>query len=188
LNATSTQRSSHAQRDEHERRREATMSAASFARSTRFSAVLSLLGITSSASAEAWSAPSREFARYGVRTIVCERSGHTSVCLGLACRHDAFELVSAAGGGGPMEGATTVANGRSRFTVNFVFDPKALDLLGLAASRAVLNGNQFSALAHASKIRLTAGDDRSIQHSFSSEGHRREWQRVRSMCSTAPSR
>jgi hypothetical protein len=164
------------------------MRAARFAGSIRLSAVLSVLGMTSSASAEAWSAPTREFARYGVRTIVCDRSGHTSVCLGLACRHDAFELVSAAGGGGPMEGATTVANGRSRFTVNFVFDPKALDLLGLAASRAVLNGNQFSALAQASKIRLTAGDDRKIQHVFSSEGQQREWQRVRSMCSTPRSR
>ena len=164
------------------------MRAARFARSTGLSGLLSVLGITSSASAEAWSAPSRKFVRYGVRTIVCEGSGHTSVCLGLACQHGAFELVSAAGGGGPMEGATTVANGRSRFTVNFVFDPKALDLLGLAASRAVLDGNQFSALAKASKIRLTAGDDRKIQHLFSSEGQKREWQRVRSMCSTAPSR
>jgi hypothetical protein len=146
--------------------------------------MLGLLG-SNAAYAESWAPPSREFARYGVQTVVCNRAGQVPICLGLACRNRAWELVSVAGGGGPMEGLTRVFNGKRSYTLNFLFDPRAIDQLGLAASRVKLSSNQVSALADATEITLTAGHDPRIRHSFPLRNQAQEWRRVRASCRTA---
>jgi hypothetical protein len=85
-----------------------------------------------------------------------------------------------------MEGPTRVFNGRrSAFSLNFVFDPKAIDRLGLAASRAIVSAQQLSALEGASQVSLKAGEDPSIQHRFSTKGQTREWRKAREICASS---
>ena len=74
-----------------------------------------------------WGTPGRDYGRYGILTMVCDERRHAAPCLGLACFDRTLALVSAAGGGGPMEGATRVSNGRTAFTLRFEFDPAAID-------------------------------------------------------------
>jgi hypothetical protein len=148
--------------------------------------VLALLG-SSAVHAESWAPPTREFARYGVQTMVCDRAGQVPICLGLACRNGTLELVSAAGGGGPMEGPTRVSNGKTAFTVNFLFDPEAVNKLGLAAARVKLSSDQIAALTDAREVTLTAGYDRRIRHRFSSQNQAQQWRRVRAACRVSSS-
>jgi hypothetical protein len=148
--------------------------------------VLALLG-SSAVHAESWAPPTREFARYGVQTMVCDRAGQVPICLGLACRNGTLELVSAAGGGGPMEGPTRVSTGKRSFSLNFLFDPEAVNQLGLAASRARLNSDQISILIDALEVNLTAGYDRRVRHTFSSQNQAQEWRRVRASCRVSSS-
>jgi hypothetical protein len=149
--------------------------------SSAWGVVLSLLS-SFAAQAESWAPPTREFTRYGVQTMVCDRAGQVPICLGLACRNGALELVSAAGGGGPMEGPTRVSNGKTAFTLNFLFDPEAVNRLGLAAARVKLSSDQVSALTDALEVTLRAGYDRRVRHGFSSQNQAQEWRRVRASC------
>ncbi len=137
--------------------------------------------------AESWAPPTREVARYGVQTMVCDRAGHVPICLGLACRKGTLELVSAAGGGGPMEGPTRVSIGKRSFTLNFLFDPEAVDRIGLAASRVKLSSDQASTLMDAPEITLAAGYNRRVRHRFSSQNQVEEWRRVRGSCRASSS-
>jgi hypothetical protein len=129
-----------------------------------------------------WGTPGRDYGRYGILTMVCDERRHAAPCLGLACFDRTLALVSAAGGGGPMEGATRVSNGRTAFTLRFEFDPAAIDRLGVAASRASLDAAQFQALLGAEAITLAANTDPSVRHRFSARGLAREWRRAAASC------
>jgi hypothetical protein len=148
-----------------------------------------VLGLTGSfaAQAESWATPTHEFVRYGVQSMVCDRAGQVPICLGLACRNGTLELVSAAGGGGAMEGLTRVSTGKRSFTLNFLFDPEAVDRIGLAAARVKLSSDEVSALTDALEVTLTAGYDRRIRHRFSSQNQVEEWRRVRTLCRASSS-
>jgi hypothetical protein len=141
-------------------------------------------GGAAQAQGPSWGAPDRAFAQYGIRSVVCHRTPDTSLCLGLACSRGALALVSVAGGGGPMDGPTRVSDGRSRFTLKFVFDPKAVDRLGLAASRADLTAAQLETLAHAAEITLSDEADPRIHHRFPTHGLAREGRRIAAACGT----
>jgi hypothetical protein len=143
---------------------------------------LALISMENAVKAQSWGAPSPDFARYGIRTMVCDERTHAAPCLGLACVDGALALVSAAGSGGPMDGPTRVSNGRSTFTLRFEFDPRAIDRLGVAAARTDLTAAQFEALLAAQAITLTAQSDTSIRHRFSTRGLAREWRRVAAAC------
>lgn len=139
-----------------------------------------LLG--NAAQAESWGSPGREFVRYGVRTIVCDERPHGVPCLGLACRNGALALVSASGGGGPMDGPTRVSTGQDAFTLNFEFDPRAIDRLGVAAASVDLTAAQFDTLLAAKSLTLTSQADASVRHRFSTRGLASEWRRVAAAC------
>jgi len=131
------------------------------------------VGLATAAQAQptqSWGAPSREFARYGVRTMVCDTRTHDAPCLGLACRAGTLVLVSAAGGGGPMDGPTRLSTGPSSFTLRFRFDERAIDQLGVAAASAELAPDQLEALMAATSITLTAQSDARIRHQFPTRG------------------
>lgn len=145
-------------------------------------AALAAVFLGGAARAQSWEAPSRDYARYGIRTIVCDQRGHAAPCLGLACRGGALVLVNAAGGGGPMEGPTRVSTGRDTFTLPFTFDPKAIDRLGVAASSADLTAAQLEALLAATSLTLTLQADASIRHRFSTRGLAGEWRRAAAAC------
>jgi hypothetical protein len=148
--------------------------------------VLGLLG-SYAAQAGSWAPPNRDFARYGLQTMVCDQAGQVPICLGLACRNGTWELVSAAGGGGPMEGPTRVSNGKRSFTLNFLLDPEAVNRLGLAAARVKLSSDQVSALMEALEVTLTAEYDRRIRHRLSLQNQAQEWRRVRATCRASSS-
>jgi hypothetical protein len=145
-------------------------------------AVLGAAFLGGTAQAESWGAPSREFVRYGIRTIVCDERPHGAPCLGLACRNGALALVSASGGGGPMDGLTRVSTGQGAFTLNFAFDPRAVDRLGVAAASASLIAAQIDRLLAATSLILTSHADASIRHRFTTRGLAGEWRRVAAAC------
>lgn len=145
-------------------------------------AVLGAIVLGSPAQAESWGAPSREFARYGIRTIACDERPHGAPCLGLACRNGALALVSASGGGGPMDGLTRVSTGQGAFTLNFAFDPRAVDRLGVAAASANLTAAQLDMLLAATSLILTSEADASIRHWFTTRGLAGEGRRVTTAC------
>jgi hypothetical protein len=155
-------------------------------RSSGWGVVLGLLA-SYAAQAGSWVPPTRELTRYGVQTMVCDRAGQVPICLGLACRNGTLELVSAAGGGGPMEGPTRVSTGKTSFSLNFLFDPEAVNQLGLTAARVKLSSGQVSALTDALEVTLTAGYDRRVRHRFSSQNQAQEWRRVRASCRASSS-
>jgi hypothetical protein len=140
------------------------------------------IGVGSPALAQSWGAPSRDYARYGIRSVICDERTHAAPCLGLACLDGALALVSAAGGGGPMDGPTRVSTGRTSFSMNFEFDPRAIDRLGVAAAKADLTAAQFEALIEARSITLAAQSDDSLRHRFTTRGLAREWRRVATAC------
>lgn len=137
---------------------------------------------STSVQAESWGEPNRAFARYGVRSIVCNASTHDAPCLALACREGALALVSAAGGGGPMDGATRISTGRNAFTANFKYDERAIDKLGVAASEMDLTARQFDALLAATSLTLSLQSDPSIRHTFPTQGLATAWNRVFKTC------
>ena len=138
--------------------------------------------LAQAAHAQSWAAPSRNFARYGVRTMTCDQRPHAVPCLGLACFNGALALVNAAGGGGPMDGPTRVSTGRRSFTLNFQYDEQAIDRLGVAAARADLTAAQYEALLEAESITLALQSDTRIRHRFSTRGLANEWGRVAQAC------
>lgn len=139
-------------------------------------------GLAGAAHAQSWGAPNRDFARYGVRTMVCAERAHAAPCLGLACRGGALALVNAAGGGGPMEGETRVSTGAGAFTLRFKFDPRALDRLGVAAASADLTAPQVETLLAATSLTLTLQADPRIRHRFSTRGLAGAWRRAAAAC------
>lgn len=134
------------------------------------------------AQAQSWGAPSREFARYGFRTIACHARPEGAPCLGLACRNGTLVLLSAAGGGGPMDGPTQVSTGKGSLTLSFSWDERAVDQLGVAASSADLTAAQFDMLLAATSLTLTSQAEASLRHRFSTRGLASEWRRVAAAC------
>lgn len=134
------------------------------------------------AQAQSWGTPNRAFSNYGVKTIVCDERTHDAPCLGLACRDGALALVSASGGGGPMDGPTTVSTGRTRFTLRFQYDARAVDRLGIAASHSDLTLSQFEALVAATSVTVNAKGDPSIRHRFPTRGLASEGRRAAASC------
>lgn len=117
------------------------------------------LGGTLAKDAEAargWRASRGGFAHYGLVSETCDSDGHATACLALACRWGQIELASAAGGGGPMEGRTTIRFGGRTLRTTFVLDPRAVDVMGLAASRSRISGKALEAMAAAGAIELSA--------------------------------
>lgn len=118
------------------------------------------------AQAQTWGKPSRQEARYGLRTIVCHTGVHGHPCLGLACRGGKLLFVSTAGGGGPLEGRARVATGDTAFDVHFHFDAKAIDVLGVAAASAELTDSQVEALLIARTLTIVPRAASGIRHQF----------------------
>lgn len=116
-----------------------------------------------------WGEPSRAEARYGLRAVVCRPDGHGGTCLALACRGGRPVLVSASGGGGPMEGPTRVSTGRTAFDLRFTFDGTAVDVLGIAAAEAPLDRSQVEAILKATRITL-ASSEPGHRHEFPGRG------------------
>jgi hypothetical protein len=90
--------------------------------------------------AQGWTPSRGGFACSGLIGEVCASDGHAPMCLALAWRAGRLDLVSAAGGGGPMEGATTIRFGGRSTRTTFVFDGRAADAMGVAAARARVLG------------------------------------------------
>ena len=132
--------------------------------------------------AEDWGTPGPAYARFGIRTIACDERTHDQPCLGLACIDGSVALVSAAGGGGPMDGPTRISTGRDSFTLRFAFDARALDRLGVAASRAFPTAAQFDILLAARSLTLVSQPDGQIRHRFGTRGLAREGERVAANC------
>ncbi len=107
------------------------------------------------AQAQAWTLPNAAEARYGLGTVACHAGPHGGSCLALSCRSKRRVLVSAAGGGGPLEGPVRVSAGQAAFDVTFTFDPKGIDVLGIATSWAEVTAAQAEALLSASTLALT---------------------------------
>ena len=148
-----------------------------------FLIVFAVLGAASGATAQTWRAPSEEFRRYGVLTAACNDNGHGGVCLGLACPEGQLQLVSAAGGGGPMNGETSILIGQRRETVTFRWDDRGLDVLGIAASRAPIRAAVVEAIASTPRVVLRSnGVGSPLTHRFATRNLAREWQRVRASC------
>jgi hypothetical protein len=149
-------------------------------------AVIAALLLLAGAGAEAqsWAQPPESgWRRYGLLTVVCRSDGHTDLCLGLACRAGRPELVSAAGGGGPMDGRTRLRAGDLDILLDFAWDDRALDALGIAASRAAVTAEQVEALAATRTITLSSGGRGSqISHRFPTRELAREWRRIAPNC------
>jgi hypothetical protein len=146
---------------------------------------LLLLATTAAdAAAQSWAPARAEFARYGLLTVVCRGAGHTRMCLGLACRAGRLDLVSAAGGGGPMSGATAVRFGGQRVVVNFEDDSRALDVLGIAAARARVAPEVLSGMARAAEIELRPAPSAAPDgvHRFPGRGLAAELRRAAATC------
>jgi hypothetical protein len=75
--------------------------------------------------------------------MICDQAGQVPICLGLACRNGTLELVSAAGGGGPMKVRRASPLERTSFSLNFLFDPEAVNQLGLTAARVKLSSDKL---------------------------------------------
>ena len=124
-------------------------------------------GIAQAQPTRSWGVPSREFARYGVRTMICDTRTHDAPCLGLACRAGTPALVQrrrrrqARWTG--RRGACRP--GRAASTLRFRFDERAIDQLSVAAASAELTRRSArdTPLA-ATSITLTAQSDARIRH------------------------
>jgi hypothetical protein len=136
------------------------------------------------AQAQSWAAPAdAQWRRYGLLSVVCRGDGHTDMCLGLACRGGRVELVSAAGGGGPMDGRTRLRAGDLDLQLAFAWDDRAIDALGIAASRAPVTASQVEALAATRSITLSSGGrGPGVSHRFPTRELAREWRRIAPGC------
>lgn len=145
---------------------------------------LALMAIAESTSvrAQSWGEPNRAFARYGVRAIACDESTHDAPCLAIACRGGALVMVSAAGGGGPMDGPTRVSTGRNVFSASFKYDEDAINKLGVAASEVDLTASQFDMMLTATSLTLSPQSDPSIRHKIPTRGLTASWNRAFKSC------
>jgi hypothetical protein len=136
------------------------------------------------AAAQSWAQPVEAgWRRYGLLTVVCRSDGHTDMCLGLACRAGGVELVSAAGGGGPMDGRTRLRAGDLDLQLAFAWDDRAIDALGIAASRAAVTPGEVEALAATRTITLSSGGrGPGVSHRFPTRELAREWRRIAPGC------
>jgi hypothetical protein len=160
----------------------------------RLVGVVTLLAATpaalgeSSAAEESWERSHGKFARYGLITQTCLRAGHTETCLALACRAGRLELVSAAGGGGPLDGPATVGFGGRLLKVKFTEDPRALDALGISAARSAIGVEPLRTMAAAPAIELHSGQGSTLlKIRFRTAGLRAELGRAQAMCSARSS-
>jgi hypothetical protein len=136
-----------------------------------------------SALAQSWQAPDPQFRRFGFLTVACNDDSHGGVCLGLACPEGQLQLVSAAGGGGPMDGPT-ITMGERRAQATFVWDDVGINVLGIAASRAPVDRATVEAMAATPRVTLRAGSGNSaLVHRFATRNLAREWERVARSCS-----
>ncbi len=140
----------------------------------------------SSAAEQGWERSRGKFARYGLITQSCLRAGHTETCLGLACRAGRLELVSAAGGGGPLNGPTNVGFGGRLLKVTFTEDTRALDVLGISASRSTIRLEALRAMAAAPAIEVRSGQG-NVKLQFRTAGLRAELGRAENICSARAS-
>ncbi|WP_232629938.1 hypothetical protein [Methylobacterium sp. Leaf118] len=139
--------------------------------------------LPTAASAESWTVARGGSARYGLISEVCRTVGDVPTCLALACRGGALDLVSVAGGGGPMEGKTTLRFGERSAHVSFVYDPKAVDRMGIAAARARVSSGLIDALARADRVELsTSGAGERYAHRFTLRGLSQHVSRARAAC------
>lgn len=143
--------------------------------------VVSVLG--TAAAAEGWAPARGSSARYGLISEVCTSDGHAPICLALACRSRRLELVSAAGGGGPMEGRITIRYGDHVVRTSFVYDDKAVDMLGIAAARASVPEQVLRSMANAEEVRLSAPNAGVVaEHRFPTRGFKTELARATAAC------
>lgn len=146
-------------------------------------AAVSFAAFPAIASAESWKPAHGDFARYGLMSEVCTSDGHVQTCLALTCRGGRLELVSAAGGGGPMEGQATLRFGTRSARVSFVYDAKAVDIMGVAAARAGVPSRLLNALTDATAIELsTSNSGARIVHRFTMDGFAKELRRATGTC------
>lgn len=135
------------------------------------------------AAAEGWGPARSSSARYGLISEVCNSDSHAPYCLALGCRSGRLELVSAAGGGGPMEGRTTILFGDRSLQTTFVYDDKAVDELGIAAAWARVPDQVLRAVANAEEVRLTAPNAGVVaKHLFPTRGLASELPRAATEC------
>lgn len=146
-------------------------------------AAFGFAAIPAIASAESWKPSHGSFARYGLISEVCTNDGHAPTCLALTCRAGRLELVSAAGGGGPIEGPAILRfSGRSA-RVSFVYDVRAIDILGVAAARARIPSRLFEGLNNTRVIELSTRDSGArIVHRFTMNGFANEVRRATGIC------
>lgn len=136
-----------------------------------------------SASAQTWQQPTAEFKDFGFLTIACNDDAHGGVCLGIACPEGQLQLISAAGGGGPMDGPTVIITSQRRIEATFRWESVAVERLGIAASRARVEPATIEAMAASPRIILRAGSGNSaLTHRFATRNLAREWQRISSSC------
>lgn len=122
-------------------------------------------------------------ARYGLISEVCNSDGHAPICLALACRSQRLEFINAAGGGGPMEGLTTIRFGGRSLKTTFVYDDKAVDVLGVAAARTRLTDKVLRAMAEAQEVRLSAPNTNLVvEHRFQTRNLASELMRATAVC------
>jgi hypothetical protein len=81
-----------------------------------------------------------------------------------------------------MEGATRVSNGRDALSLQFQFDRRSVDRLGVAVSRAEITPEQFKKLSSGRAITLTLQSDPRIRFRFPTSRLQSEWRRVSSAC------
>jgi hypothetical protein len=86
------------------------------------------------------------------------------------------------GGGGPVEGSTRASNGRHVVTLDFEFDPRSVDRVGVAVSRAKITPEQLETLAREHTITLTSQDEPRTQFRFPTKGLLTEWRRLSDVC------
>jgi hypothetical protein len=142
-----------------------------------------LLAGASGAMAQNWQAPNAEFRRFGFLTVACNDDSHGGVCLGIACPEGQLQLISAAGGGGPLDGPTTNLNGERRVQATFRWDDVGINVLGIAAARAAVERATIDAMAAVPRVTLRVGSGNSAHtHRFATRNLAREWQRVRASC------
>jgi hypothetical protein len=143
--------------------------------------LLLLFAATGGAAAQTWQAAGEPFRRYGVLTAACLDDG--GVCLAVACPEGQLQLVSAAGGGGPMNERTTIITADRRFEVTFTWDDRGIDILGIAASRAPIDRSMLDAMAASPRIVLRSnGLGSPITHRFATRNLAREVQRIAASC------
>jgi hypothetical protein len=136
-----------------------------------------------SAGQESWERSQGKFARYGLITQTCLRAGHTDTCLGLACHAGRLQLVSAAGGGGPLDGPVTVGFGGQLLKVRFTEDPRAIEVMGISASRTTIEPEPLRTMATAPTIELHSGQGSTrLSIRFRTGGLRAEVRRAQNLC------